>query len=157
MFLKAGEVAGGQLHKFVYDVGKLLGHNFKPWEAVNLAKDIGNVAQVAGMGLAVLGLAFEAYQDHKQARRADAEAELRLQVAASFAQLGEQVSTHFARELEDSVEPAMLGPVEARLAEVRAMRLRDRATDEQAAEELIRLQADVSQLLHRIHGTSGVR
>jgi len=154
LFLKAGEAAGGNLHHFVYDAGKLLGHNFKPWEAVNLAKNAGNAAQAAGAGIAVLGLLLDAYQDHKQSERDDAEAKLRLEVAANFARLGDDVSTHFGRELEDSVEPQMLGPVSAKLSELRAARLREKGTDERIRTAFDSLATKVQNLLHRIHGNA---
>ncbi len=72
IFIQAGDAAGGQLHKIVYEVGKRLGHNFKPWEAVNIAKNIGNFAKFLGPLAQVLGIIFDikgAMDESKQAQK----------------------------------------------------------------------------------------
>lgn len=58
-FPGAREVAGGAIHKGIYQVGKLLGHNFRPWEAVRIAKGV-------GQAVAVLGVVFAAYEVYEQ-------------------------------------------------------------------------------------------
>ena len=54
------EVAGSQLHKGVYDVGKLFGHNFKPWEAVRISSKIAKFGQY---GIPVVASAISMYLD----------------------------------------------------------------------------------------------
>ncbi len=58
-FLKAADAAGGKLHKCILAIGKNFGLKFKPWQAVKIAKNIGNVAKIIGPLLEAAGLAFE--------------------------------------------------------------------------------------------------
>ncbi len=46
--------AGSQAHKMVYDIGKLFGHSFKPWEAAGYAAKIGKIGRVLGPVAAIL-------------------------------------------------------------------------------------------------------
>ncbi|WP_255087761.1 GTPase [Synechococcus sp. Tobar12-5m-g] len=57
MLYDAKEVAGGSLHKVIYEGGKLLGFKFKPWGAVNAVKGAGNLM----IGLSIAISAFEVY------------------------------------------------------------------------------------------------
>jgi len=127
LFLKAGEAAGGNLHQFVYDAGKLLGHNFKPWEAVNLAKNAGNAAQVAGVGLAV----FRAAVRHVPGSQAIRARQRRSQASfASSSKLRKARRPHlnaFCEAARRLCRAQMLGPVSAKLSELRAARLREKA------------------------------
>jgi small GTP-binding protein len=54
------EVAGSQLHKGVYDVGKFFGHNFKPWEAVRISSKIAKFGQY---GVPFIASAISMYLD----------------------------------------------------------------------------------------------
>ena len=49
------QASGSQMHNIVYSVGKFFGHNFKPWEAVKTAANIGKVAK---FGIPVLSTAL---------------------------------------------------------------------------------------------------
>jgi len=69
-FLRASNVAGSPLHQSVYTVGKFIGFNFKPYQAVNIAKGIGNVAKVLGPILAVGLLAVDVYAMTQEEERA---------------------------------------------------------------------------------------
>ena len=71
-FMKAGEASGSQLHNAVKFIGGKLGHSFKPWEAVKIAKNIGNVAKVLGPVTSVIGFMFnvkEVVDDHSKAKQ----------------------------------------------------------------------------------------
>lgn len=52
-FLKSMDVAGSGLHQTVLGVGKFIGFKFKPWQAVGIAKNIGNFAKFLGPIFAV--------------------------------------------------------------------------------------------------------
>lgn len=58
--IKTSEASGSQLHKAVKIVGKTLKVKFKPWQAANIAKTIGNVAKFTGPVLSVIGFIFDA-------------------------------------------------------------------------------------------------
>ncbi|GAA4722413.1 hypothetical protein GCM10025782_20470 [Pedococcus ginsenosidimutans] len=48
---KISEFAGSNGHKLVYDLGKFLGKDFKPWEAVRYAKGVGQAAQIVNKAM----------------------------------------------------------------------------------------------------------
>jgi hypothetical protein len=130
-------VARGRLHEFVYDAGKFFGHNFRPWEAVNIAARVGRVATVASGVFAVLGPVLqhqtEAEQDRVERKLQDARASVRSEYA----------------QIAASLEPEYLGRIDALLEETfgevlasldrEAERMRDH--DTAGSESLVGLQA----------------
>ena len=58
--LTPGGAAGGALHQIVLNVGHFFGATFKPWQAVNIAKGIGNFAKVLGPILIAVPVVMEA-------------------------------------------------------------------------------------------------
>lgn len=55
------DVSGSQGHKVVYSVGKALGKNFKPWEAVKTAKTIGRGFQVVNKAMPFVALGVDLF------------------------------------------------------------------------------------------------
>jgi hypothetical protein len=53
------DMAGSAGHQLIYNVGKMFGKNFKPWEAVKMAKGL-------GQALAFVGIAMSAYEIYEQ-------------------------------------------------------------------------------------------
>ena len=117
--LAAGGAAGSQLHQLIYEGGKLIGYNFRPWEAVNLAKTVGNVAQVAGVLLSVVGLALEAVEFKREREREETEGRARLEVVDQFHSVADAAVRQFDRFLRDDVEPALFGHVEGLIDKAR--------------------------------------
>lgn len=108
-FLKAGNVIGGDLHKGVYQVGKFLGIKFKPFGAVNVAKNIGNAARVvkfAGPALAVAGLAFDLKASHDEDKESEKLSQARKEINSQFTELAQQLKTQLesiGREVEKQI------------------------------------------------------
>jgi ethanolamine utilization protein EutP (predicted NTPase) len=69
LLAKSSEISGSQVHTVVYDIGKFIGHNFRPWEAVNIAKNIGNVAKFAGPVLAIIGAGITIHGAYKEEKK----------------------------------------------------------------------------------------
>src|SRR5204862_3404203 len=46
--------AGSDAHKVIYNVGKLFGYSFKPWEAAGYASKIAKIGKVLGPVAAIL-------------------------------------------------------------------------------------------------------
>jgi hypothetical protein len=118
-FLRAGQVAGSHLHHVVYGVGKFFGHAFQPWQAVNIAKTIGNVAKVAGPILAVVGMALDGYTEYKESERAEQLSVGRREISGHFSALAGDVERSFVAFLGNEVEPQVFGFAEERIVELR--------------------------------------
>lgn len=57
--LNATGASGSAIHKGILAVGGKIGVKFKPWQAVNMAKNIGNVMKFVGPALAILTLVID--------------------------------------------------------------------------------------------------
>lgn len=69
--MKASEASGSALHQTVLKIGQTIGYKFKPWQAVNIAKNVGNVAKCAGPAISVFGFLYnikETIDDNKRAK-----------------------------------------------------------------------------------------
>lgn len=148
--MSAGQVAQSSAHKVVYGVGKTLGVNFKPWQAVNIAKNVGNFAKVAGPVLSVAGVALEAYEDHKDEKQAKELAEAKRTLIRQFRSVAEQIEKRFEEE-RIACEKVLFDPLKDLVIEL--------ITEERAAiskanehvEELQDIQAELSETLQRIY------
>lgn len=96
----ASATAGSNMHKLVYGVGKWFGATFKPWQAVNIAKTIGNVAKVAGALLAVLSFVIEVGQVIKERQREEKIREARGECRNSFIQVAEELRQQFEAQFD---------------------------------------------------------
>src|SRR5699024_5932101 len=66
-FLKASEASGSTIHEFVKGAGAALGYKFKPWQAVKITKNIGNVAKVLGPLVSIAGFAMDVKENIDEA------------------------------------------------------------------------------------------
>ena len=95
-FLRSFDVAGSGLHQGVLAVGKFVGFKFKPWQAVGIAKNIGNAAKFLGPVMAFASVAVDAYQMHEEQERESQMAEARREITSLFQAI--------AKDLENQVE-----------------------------------------------------
>jgi F0F1-type ATP synthase membrane subunit b/b' len=95
-FLRSMDVAGSGLHQGVLAVGKFVGFKFKPWQAVGVAKNIGNAAKFLGPVLAIASVAVDAYEMHQEQQREKQMADARREITSQFQAI--------AKDLENQVE-----------------------------------------------------
>jgi hypothetical protein len=95
-FLRSMDVAGSGLHQGVLAVGKFVGFKFKPWQAVGVAKNIGNAAKFLGPVLAIASVAVDAYEMHQEQEREKQMADARREITSQFQAI--------AKDLENQVE-----------------------------------------------------
>jgi len=95
-FLRSIDVAGSGLHQGVLAVGKFVGFKFKPWQAVGIAKNIGNAAKFLGPALALVSVGVELLQMQQEHQREQEMADIRRDITSQF-----QV---IAKDLENQIE-----------------------------------------------------
>ncbi len=95
-FLRSMDVAGSGLHQGVLAVGKFVGFKFKPWQAVGVAKNIGNAAKFLGPVLAIASVAVDAYEMQQEQQREKQMADARREITSQFQAI--------AKDLENQVE-----------------------------------------------------
>lgn len=62
----SSQASGTELHKFVKFVGEKINYKFAPWQAVNIAKNIGKVLGVVGIALQVFSVVANATDDGEE-------------------------------------------------------------------------------------------
>ena len=98
-FIKATEASGSQLHTFVLNTGHFFGVKFQPWQAVNIAKDIGNVAKVVGPVLAFVGLAIDIKNSIQEEQEAKKIEKARIECRQSFTDIENDIERQYMEEL----------------------------------------------------------
>lgn len=91
--LKLADFAGGNVHEIVLKAGHAVGHKFKPWQAVKLAKGIA----IGGQVLNVLGVGIDAFMQIKADQDDD---KIRENLKNNRQNIRSQFNTE-ANELED--------------------------------------------------------
>jgi|26BtaG_2_1085354.scaffolds.fasta_scaffold04199_1 small GTP-binding protein len=144
--LKSSTASGSNTHHLVKFVGKQIGFKFKPWQAVNIAKNLGNVAKVAGplVGIAAM------YIDHKDAQREE-ENDRKLrnvqnEVKTSFIDIGNDMY----RELSVSTDAVNTEIFDNTIDEIRAERQRiisENKNLDSTAKKLMTKVAELNELI----------
>jgi small GTP-binding protein len=86
---------GSQAHQVIYNVGKFLGKNFKPWEAVNTARVIGNFGKVIGAVGGVLALCAQVADDKQQEQHCLAVKEKRASLRRAYRESVREIEREF--------------------------------------------------------------
>lgn len=94
--LRSIDVAGSGLHQGVLAVGKFVGFKFKPWQAIGIAKNLGNAAKFLGPALALVSVGVELLQMQQEHEREQEMADIRRDITSQF-----QV---IAKDLENQIE-----------------------------------------------------
>lgn len=95
--LRGLDVAGGNLHKSVKIVGKAFGYKFKPWQAVGVAKNLGNAARFLGPAVAIAGVAAEAYAQHEEGKKEREKLEISRDIQKQF----QDIAVHIKAQIDE--------------------------------------------------------
>ncbi|WP_434927386.1 GTPase [Shewanella sp. HL-SH2] len=99
----AAGVSGSSLHNGIKVFGKFLGVKFKPWQAVNIAKNIGNVARYLGPALAIVGIGLQIYDDIKQDEQRTTMRDARANIRREFRKIAKDLEQQFLAGILDTV------------------------------------------------------
>jgi hypothetical protein len=94
-------VRGTELHKGIYSVGKFFGYSFKPWQAVNAAKFLTNVAKIAGPILAVAGIVMEITGHVKEEQDLQKVLQAKNECSSSFISLAKNIEVQFQKQFDN--------------------------------------------------------
>ena len=151
--LSSTGVSGSNAHKAVYGVGKTFGYKFKPWEAVNTAKFIGNVGRVLGAAGAVLGVVAQVQEDKQQEKIAKQLRENRDEIRSTYRDMAAEVEKQFwdrYEEIEAQVYDAEIEATKAR----RAGLLEDRETRTETEEDATAVIRRIDRILEEVQAPS---
>ena len=112
-FLRASEVSGSLMHQTVLSVGHFFGASFKPWQAVNIAKNIGNFAKVLGPIAIAFSVGMEIRDSIKEKQHEKEEQEQRRKALAHFSEQADSVVRQFKNQYKEYKEQAIGGKQKA--------------------------------------------
>jgi len=145
-FLRSLDVAGSGLHQTVLGVGKAIGFKFKPWQAVGIAKNIGNFAKCLGPIFSVVALGLDFADIAKERELEQDMADARRQITSSFQKL--------AKDLENQVEvqfyefdKQVYGEIENKIADARKQNEDAIALSNHSMKELITIRQEFESVL----------
>ncbi len=98
--IKASEASGSQLHVAIYNIGKQIGISFKPWQAVKIAKNIGNIAKVLGPVVSVLGLFIDVKEAVDENKKAQSIRKAQLECRQEFIDIASELEERYSNELD---------------------------------------------------------
>lgn len=117
-FLRSMDVAGSSLHQGVYSVGKLIGFKFKPWQAVGIAKNIGNAALFLGPALAVVSIGLDLHSMHKEREYEKQMSDVRRDITSQFKIIAVDLEQQIESQLQE-FESQVYVQLENNIAEAR--------------------------------------
>jgi len=101
MFLTSSGASGSALHQTVLSAGHFFGYSFKPWQAVNIAKNIGNFAKILGPLAIAFSIGMEVYDSYKEKQQAKKEQESRRKALSTFSEQANSVVDQFRKQYAD--------------------------------------------------------
>ena len=144
--LAAGQVRGAPLQAIVLKVGKFFGMKFKPWQAVNVAKNIGNAAKFIGPIAQVIGVALEIWQIHKEDKQSKLISETKLAVMAQFNEIGQKLKREFEDQLQE-VEKQTFDQISDEVENAQNAYQKANLTNDETSKALLELRDELSALL----------
>lgn len=145
------EMAGSAGHQLIYNVGKMFGKNFKPWEAVKMAKGL-------GQALAFVGIAMSAYEIYEQVNE-DAKAhekqrqiEQQLQEArAQIRALADAMAAQLLETYQKEYDLPVIGDILERINAGRDRILAQEASNKELVEGLSSQRAQLKGYLQQLY------
>jgi GTP-binding protein EngB required for normal cell division len=104
VFARSSEISGSAGHTLVKEIGSAIGYKFKPWQAVNITKNIGNVAKFAGPALAVFSVGVEIYGAVREEKELKQMAVSKNQMNESFYEIAKEVVSQIKEKFNDYVK-----------------------------------------------------
>lgn len=145
-FLTAGQASGSSLHTFVLQAGKSFGMKFQPWQAVNVAKNIGNAAKFIGPAVQVIGVVLEIWQIHKEEKQSKLLSEAKLTVMAEFNEIGQKLKREFEDQLQE-VEKETFDRISDEVEDAQNAYQKSISTNDEISKALLELRDELSALL----------
>lgn len=148
-FLRSIDVAGSSLHQAVLEVGKFVGFKFKPWQAVGIAKDIGNVASFLGPALALVSVGVEAWEMYNEHQRQQKMADIRRDITSHFQVIAKDLEDQILQQEKD-FEQQVYEEIDKKIAQARQDQQEAMATSNTGLQKLIKIRNNLGTLLDYI-------
>lgn len=148
-FLRSLDVAGSGMHQGVVAVGKFVGFKFKPWQAVNIAKNIGNAAKFLGPALAIVSVGVDIHASLQERQREKEMADIRQEITSQFQAIAKDLENQVQIQLWE-FERQVYGEIEKKIAEARQQEESAIATSNTWVKQLAEIRKDFELILRYI-------
>ena len=109
---RLGQFSGSATHSTVLRVGHMLGHSFRPWEAVKLARGIGTAGQVLSVAGIALGVILQVKTDQDEAKQDREYLEKRRDIRAQFDREAQQIQVEATSTTREFINENLTIPME---------------------------------------------
>ncbi|MGC1395695.1 MAG: LeoA/HP0731 family dynamin-like GTPase, partial [Coleofasciculaceae cyanobacterium] len=147
------DVVGSGLHQSVLSVGKFVGFKFKPWQAVGIAKNIGNAARFLGPALAFVAVGVEVLQIHQENEREMQMADVRRDITSQFQVIAKDLENQIEIQLWD-FEKQVYGEIEKQILTARQQEENAIASSNTSVKQLIEIRQEFEAILRYIRKTT---
>ena len=148
-FLRSMDVAGSGLHQGVLAVGKFVGFKFKPWQAVGIAKNIGNAARFLGPALALVSVGVDILEMQQEQQREKQMADVRRDITSQFQVIAKVLENQIELQLRQ-FEGQVYGEIEQQIAQARQQEESAIASSNTSVKQLLEIRKDFELILRYI-------
>ncbi|AFY55128.1 putative GTPase [Rivularia sp. PCC 7116] len=148
-FLTSMNVAGSSLHQTVLAVGKFVGFKFQPWQAVGIAKGIGNAAMFLGPALAIISIGIDCHQMHKEQDREKQIADVRCEITSKFQKIGKDLENKIELQLWE-FEQQVYGEIEKQIIAARQQEAQAIANSNTSVKQLLEIRHNFDVIIRYI-------
>ncbi|VXD12613.1 GTPase [Planktothrix paucivesiculata] len=148
-FLHSIDVAGSSLHQAVLEVGKFVGFKFKPWQAVGIAKDIGNVASFLGPILALASVGVDLVEMQKENQRQQQMADSRRNITSQFQVIAKDLEDQILQQEKD-FEQQVYEEIDKKIAQARQDQQEAIAASNTGLQKFIKIRNNLGTILDYI-------
>lgn len=152
-FFRSMDVVGSGLHQSVLSVGKFIGFKFKPWQAVGIAKNIGNAARFLGPALAFVAVGVEVLQMHQENEREKQMADVRRDITSQFQVIAKDLENQIEIQLWD-FEKQVYGEIEKQILTARQQEENAISSSNTSVKQLIEIRQEFEVILSYIRKTT---
>lgn len=148
-FLRSIDVVGSGMHRSVLTVGKFVGFKFKPWQAVGIAKNLGNAAKFLGPALGIATVGVELLQIQQEHQREQQMADVRREITSQFQVIAKDLENQIQIQLWE-FEAQTYGEIEQKILEARQQEESAIAASNTWVKQLAEIRKDFELILRYI-------
>lgn len=147
----SSQVAGSSGHQLVYTVGKFLGKDFRPWEAVNIAKGLGQVVGILSIAMAAYSV-YDHVNEESKAEERQRQADQQLSEARSqIRKLAEAMAAQVQEIYQQEYDLPVIGVIVERLNAARDEVLAREASNKELVEGLSGYRSELKSCLQQLY------
>ncbi len=145
-FLRSMDVVGGGLHQSTLAIGKIVGFKFKPWQAIGIAKNIGNAARFLGPAVALVSIGLDVLQMQQAHQREQEMADIRREITSEFQRIAKDLEDQLQIQLWD-FEQQVYGEIDKQITQARQQEESAIASSDKMVQQLVDIRKDFDSIL----------